>query len=195
MTVSEPDPNSETSLTTSYTYDADGNVLSVTDPNGYQTTVSIRHAGPAVQTTDAGPGQWRQHAADHGPVTQYVYDNLGELLSTTDPMEPDDDLPVQRARRADPGDRSQPRRRRRPAPRPPRPTMRLGGVLTTSDALGDTTTNTYDGFHNLYTVTNPDGGSDTTTTLMMPTGTCSARPTRTATPRAIRTTLSTSRPA
>ena len=39
----------------------------------------------------------------------------------------------------------------------------LGGVLTTSDVLGDTTTNTYDGFHRLYTVTNPDGGSDTTT--------------------------------
>ncbi|HEX8172598.1 MAG TPA: RHS repeat-associated core domain-containing protein [Thermoanaerobaculia bacterium] len=62
-----------TAATTGYTYDIDGNLRSVTDPNGNVTTYTFDDFG--------------QMTAQQSPVTgttSYAYDVAGELLSTTD---------------------------------------------------------------------------------------------------------------
>ena len=112
--------------TTSYGYDAQGNLTQVTDPNGLATNKAYDALNRLVQTTDP-----------KGAVTSFRYDLKGRLSSVTDPRALGDELRQQRARPADL--RHQPRHRRddedlRPA----------GNVLTSTDARGKTTSYSYD---------------------------------------------------
>ena len=71
LTTSQPDPNAGADLTTTTAYDADGNVLSVTDPKGNETDYTYDPLDKLSTVT--------QPAVSTGtPVTTYVYDNLGE---------------------------------------------------------------------------------------------------------------------
>lgn len=62
-----------TTYTTSYIYDAFGNLTSVTDPAGNVTTNSFDRRGNKTASNDPDMGHWT-----------YTYDGLGELLSQTD---------------------------------------------------------------------------------------------------------------
>jgi YD repeat-containing protein len=59
--------------TTSYGYDAFGDVVSTSDPSGYTTTASYDIRGRKVGMSDPDMGAW-----------SYVYDPLNELSSQTD---------------------------------------------------------------------------------------------------------------
>ena len=181
LTVSQTDPNPGAALAMKYTYDADGNVLSVTDPNGNVTSYTYdmldQLATMTQPTVSAGT-----------PLTTYVYDNLGELLSATDPMNRtttfqynvlgEQDLetdPSPGSGQTSPSTAAaydalgtcSPRETPWATPRPTRMTV---SIACTPSPI-------------------PTAAATRQLTLTMPTGTCSAKPTRTATPRAISTTL------
>ena len=74
-----PDPvtglDDSGSPVTTTAYDADGNVVSTTDPRGHTTTYDYDDLDRLASTTDA-----------NGGVTNYTYDADGEQTSVTDPM-------------------------------------------------------------------------------------------------------------
>ena len=78
--TSETAPNPTTgaaagsTLTTTYTYDLDGDLLSETDPLGHTTSYSYDHLGELSSETDPDGG-----------VTSYGYDLMGDETSLTDP--------------------------------------------------------------------------------------------------------------
>ena len=67
--------------TTTYTYDANGNLLSTTDPDG-DTTWTVYDALNRVVRSLSCPGQRPQR---HALVTTTTYDAVGNVLSVTDP--------------------------------------------------------------------------------------------------------------
>ena len=80
LTVTVP-INSTTSATTAYTYNSFGEVLTVTDPLGNVTTNTYDANGNLLSVTTPAPG--------NGPsasVTQFGYNSLGELTKITDPL-------------------------------------------------------------------------------------------------------------
>ena len=80
LTVTVP-INSNTSATTSYTYNSFGEVLTATDPLGNVTTNTYDGNGNLLSVTTPAPG--------NGPaasVTQFAYDTKGELTQITDPL-------------------------------------------------------------------------------------------------------------
>ena len=88
-----------TAPTTTWTYDADGNMLSETDPLGNTTSTSYDGWNRAVSTTDAlgnttttAYDPWNNVVAVTDPLgrtTQYVYNNQGEKIEQIAP-DPDD---------------------------------------------------------------------------------------------------------
>jgi RHS repeat-associated protein len=62
-------------FTTTYAYDAKGNVVSETDPLGNATERTYDHKGRVLTTTDAA-----------GKVTTFTYDGTGNQLTETDPL-------------------------------------------------------------------------------------------------------------
>lgn len=67
--------------TTSYTYNSRGQVLTVTDPLGHVTTNTYDANGNLTSVTTPAPDG--QTAAS---VTQFAYDSLGQLTQITDPL-------------------------------------------------------------------------------------------------------------
>ena len=96
-----------------------------------------------------------------GATTSDVYDNLGELVSSTDGMARETIYQYNVLGRQtvetdpSPGNGAA-------TPSTTRIYDALGDVLTSKDVLGDTTSYGYDGFDRLQTVTNPDEGDDQT---------------------------------
>ncbi len=68
-------------LTATYTYDAQGRLLSATDAAGNQTDYTYEAAGNLATTTRPA-----NNDAGVQPVTAYAYDALGRVTSTTDPL-------------------------------------------------------------------------------------------------------------
>jgi YD repeat-containing protein len=68
--------------TTTYGYDAAGNLVQVTDPLGNITTTAYDALGRVTSVTQADPDD---AGAQTSPVTSYVYDANGNTLSITDP--------------------------------------------------------------------------------------------------------------
>jgi len=66
--------------TTSYSYDANGNQTAVTNPDGNKTTYSYDSAGRLVSTTTP-----KTSAAPSGATTTLAYNAAGQLASSTDP--------------------------------------------------------------------------------------------------------------
>ena len=84
--VTQPDPDGAGPLAapvTRYGYDADGNVVSVTDPRGGVTTTAYDRAGRKTSVTQPDPDGAGPLAA---PVTTYAYDASGNLTGQTDPL-------------------------------------------------------------------------------------------------------------
>ena len=69
-------------LTTGYSYDLVGNLLTETDPIGYVTTYGYDQANNLTSMRLPNP---TTGSATGGPLTSYVYDGDGNLLSLTDP--------------------------------------------------------------------------------------------------------------
>ncbi len=61
--------------TTTVTYDADGNVISVSESGGPVTTYTYDALNCVIQQTDTADGD----------TTTYIYDAAGNLISVTDP--------------------------------------------------------------------------------------------------------------
>jgi YD repeat-containing protein len=62
-------------LTTTVTYDGDGNVISVSESDGTSTTYTYDDLNRVIQQTDPADGD----------TTIYTYDAAGNLISVTDP--------------------------------------------------------------------------------------------------------------
>jgi RHS repeat-associated protein len=77
--VSKP-LNSTTTATTSYTYNSFGEVLTATDPLGNTTTNTYDAHGNLLTVTSPAP-----NGNTAGSVTQFQYNSLGELTQITDP--------------------------------------------------------------------------------------------------------------
>jgi len=165
LSETRPDPDGGGPLqapVTTYTYDEVGNRLSATDPLGRTTTFAYDAANRLVSTTRADPDGAASLVA---PTTSHTYDANGNLASVVEPRgnvqgaNPDDF----RTRYGYDG---------------------AGRQLTTTDPLGQVTTNVYDPVGNLVSirdannhttayandnagrlvsVTAPDGGSTTYT--------------------------------
>jgi RHS repeat-associated protein len=81
--------------TTAYTYDANGNALSVTDPLGHKTIQVFDALNRLTQSTDPNGGITAMTYDAHdrvlsvtdpnGNVTTYVYDGFGDLIQQTSP--------------------------------------------------------------------------------------------------------------
>jgi RHS repeat-associated protein len=83
--LTDPSPNSG-SPETYYTYDGDGNLLTVTDPNSNTTQYIYDKLGRETEEIDADPATGAASADDAAcPKTSYFYDLAGNLQSLTDP--------------------------------------------------------------------------------------------------------------
>ena len=71
----------DTFATTSYTYNSFGEVLTTTDPMGNVTTNSYDSNGDLLTVTTPAPG-----GGVSASVTQFAYNSLGELTQITDPL-------------------------------------------------------------------------------------------------------------
>jgi RHS repeat-associated protein len=80
ISVSQPLDGS-TTATTSYTYNDKGEVLTMTDPLGHVTTNTYDTHGNLLTVTSPAP-----NGSTTASVTQFGYDSLGELTSITDPL-------------------------------------------------------------------------------------------------------------
>ena len=88
-------PDAETNVRTEYAYDPAGNLIRLTNPRGYTTTLAYDAAYRLVQVTDALGGVTRLEydAADNviavvdalGRRTTFTYDDLDRLITTEDP--------------------------------------------------------------------------------------------------------------
>jgi len=131
-------PNSG-SNTESYSYDADGNLLTWTDPKGHSTTASYNDLGYPIGLTlpDGNTSEARQFDADgnltsythfNGITTTYTYDRLNRLLTRATPGEATVSFTY----------------------------TSTGKVATMEDASG-TTTYTYDSMDHLTSKATPEG--------------------------------------
>ncbi|WP_326955193.1 DNRLRE domain-containing protein [Amycolatopsis sp. NBC_01286] len=133
-------------------YDALGNVLSVTGPDGVVTRYRYDQLNRPVERVDPDPAAGGQA----GGVWQYGYTTEGELLSTTDPTGSRveatyDDLGRQATAT---------RLERRPAPAAYTTKLRYddaGNLLSSTSPTGDLTKNEYDVLGQLTTTTDPAG--------------------------------------
>ena len=73
--------SSTNSATTAYTYNSFGEVLTVTDPLGFVTTSTYDTNGNLLSVTTPAPGNGASAS-----VTQFAYNSLGELTKITDPL-------------------------------------------------------------------------------------------------------------
>lgn len=82
-----PDPNGDPDLSnapvTTYGYDLDGNLTSVTDPLGNQTTYVYDALGRKIEEIDPAPDGT---SGAPGSITRYGYDLNGNLIWTIDPL-------------------------------------------------------------------------------------------------------------
>ena len=121
-------------LTTTYAYDSDGNLTSVTDSMGNVTTYAYDASGRETAEFDPDPttGDYTPTASEGDPGSpeiKYVYDSAGNLESETDP----DGNATSYTYDA------------------------LGRGLSQADELSDTSSYAYDGDGNLLQSTDPDG--------------------------------------
>ena len=79
LTVTVPISSGHTATTT-YTYNSFGDVLTVTDPLGFVTTNTYDSNGNLLSVTTPAPGNGASAS-----VTQFAYNSLGELTNITDP--------------------------------------------------------------------------------------------------------------
>ena len=148
-------------LVTGYVYDGDGNVVSMTDPMGNVTMFQydlLDQQTAIIQETVSATDSSGSGLASRIPQTNSVYDNLGELLSSTDPLGRTTTYKYSVLGRqigeTDPS----------PGAGQTSPAVTtvydaLGSVLSQTQAedgsTNDTTSYSYDGFHHLSTVTQP----------------------------------------
>jgi RHS repeat-associated protein len=126
--------------TTSYTYDSEGNTLSVTDALGYTTTYTYE---PVFN-------QMTSMTDPNGRITTYTYDSHGNRLSTTDPLGGTEsstyDVHGNVLTHTDKRGNT---------------TTNVydsfGDLIQTTDPLGDVWTNTYDAVGNRTSMTDPNG--------------------------------------
>jgi RHS repeat-associated protein len=124
--------------TTTYTYDADGNRVSETDPLGHTTSYTYDSAGNALTTTDP-----------LGKVTTRTYDYLRDVTSVEDPLGRTTTLTYN----SDGGMTSL----TTPGSHTTSWTLNSGGTIASStDARSKTTTFTYDTAGRSLCVTDPD---------------------------------------
>ena len=156
--VIQPDPDdltsiglqngSQTSPTTYFSYDANGNLISTIDPLGHTTTYGYDGLNRPNTTTDALNG-----------VTTKAYDVRGNVIAVTDQMGRTTNFVFDSLNRMtaqiqpDPGTGI-------------RPTTRHaydadGNVVTTTDPLGHTTTTVYDGLNRVIKTIDSLGGTTT----------------------------------
>jgi RHS repeat-associated protein len=163
----QPDPDGSGPLTrpvTSWTYDADGNLLSLTDPRGFITSYTVDALGRKTSETTPDPdgsgpllplqtgfvydraGNLRYTIAPGGTsesdisfTTEYIYDQLNRLIRTVSP---------------DPDRTSEPLSR----PEATRSYNASGFLESSTDALGRTTSFVYDRLGRVLAETNALGG-------------------------------------
>jgi YD repeat-containing protein/autotransporter-associated beta strand protein len=153
---------------TTFSYDADGNLLAVTDPRGFTTTYAYDNLGRRITETSADPdgtgplvalvrrsvydraGNLRFEVAPGGAseadvsfTTEHVYDALNREIRT---ILPDPDGPTGPLGR----------------PTPTRAFNASGFLASTTDALGRTTSYAYDKLGRVLSVTNALGATATT---------------------------------
>ncbi|HEX3658989.1 MAG TPA: DUF6531 domain-containing protein, partial [Pirellulales bacterium] len=127
---------------TSYTYNAEGDVTSTTDPLGNTTTYQYNYSGQKTLVTQPNPGTAHPNGPG-SPQTSYQYNALGELTRVTDPM----GYTTAYTYDADGRELTE-----------TDPDPITGQALDSSgDPIGPTTTNTYDLDGNLTSVTDPMG--------------------------------------
>lgn len=118
---------------TTYTYDADNRLISVTTPLGEKTTYGYDTVGDQTTVVDPRGNVTGANSVDY--TTTSAYDKNGNLLSVTDPL----------------GDKTS------------YTYDGNGNVLTSTDANSHVTAYTYDALGDVLTVTAPDGGVTTYT--------------------------------
>ena len=80
LSISQPDGNGNTATTT-YTYNGFNEVLTVTDPLGNVTTNAYDSHGNLTSVTSPKP-----NSTTAASVTQFAYDSKGQLIQITDPL-------------------------------------------------------------------------------------------------------------
>jgi RHS repeat-associated protein len=153
---------------TSFAYDADGNLTSVTDPRGFTTAFAYDGLGRKISETSADP----DGAGPLGPlVKRFVYDKVGNLRFEVGPggvSESDVGFTTEHVYDAlgreirtilpDPDGAAGPLAR----PVSTRVYNASGFLATTTDPLGRSTSFTYDKVGHPVTVTNAAGGTEAT---------------------------------
>jgi RHS repeat-associated protein len=153
---------------TSFAYDADGNLSSVTDPRGFTTAFAYDGLGRKISETSADP----DGAGPLGPlVKRFVYDKVGNLRFEVGPggaSETDVGFTTEHVYDAlgreirtilpDPDGAAGPLAR----PVSTRVYNASGFLETTTDPLGRSTSFTYDKVGHAVTVTNAAGGTEAT---------------------------------
>jgi RHS repeat-associated protein len=163
----QPDPDGAAPLTrpvTSFTYDADGNLRTVTDPRGFITTYDYDNLGRRITETSPDP----DGAGPLGPlVKRFVYDAAGNLRFEVAPggaSQVDAAFTTEHVYDAlnreirtilpDPDGSNGPL----PRPTSTRAFNSSGFLAFTTDALGRTTSYAYDKIGRAISVTDPLGG-------------------------------------
>jgi RHS repeat-associated protein len=157
--------SSSVNPTTITTYDGNGNVLSVEDPNGNTTYYEYDNFGDIVEMTQPSVTNAITDTASN-PVTTDSYDNLGDELSVTDPMSRTTTYSYnvlgQQTSVSQPNPNSGPTNVVTSTAY-----NVLGSQAMVTDPLGNVTSYQYDGFGNLAEMIQPDpsGGSNTPETF------------------------------